>query len=233
MYPVSQTWRTLMAQGNHVFQTKVVIAGTTVPESRILGLSTSFRMFSGNQPSVGGCLSAELTLSLLAPDFSIPRMAPVEPFVRVTDGVQTSEWIPQGKFYIDTRETTANDDGLPILTIHGYDALLKAEGDFPDTTVSFPQTDVAVVGLIASELGVGIDSRTTDLMVNGYEIGLPVGYSMREVLENIAAMYAGNWLMSYDGELLLVAINGCPPETNYLVDAVGEPITFGGDRILV
>ena len=99
--------------------------------------------------------------------------------------------------------------------------------------MSFPQTDVAVVGLIASELGVGIDSRTTDLMVNGYEIGLPVGYSMREVLENIAAMYAGNWLMSYDGELLLVAINGCPPETNYLVDAVGEPITFGGDHILV
>ena len=56
---------------------------------------------------------------------------------------------------------------------------------------------------------------------------------MREVLSQIAAMYAGNWIMNYDGQLLLVAVNGIPPETNYLIDSQYDAITFGGDRILV
>ena len=56
---------------------------------------------------------------------------------------------------------------------------------------------------------------------------------MREVLENIAAMYAGSFIMSDTGELLLVTMFGIPKETSYLIDNVGFAITFGGDRILV
>ena len=56
---------------------------------------------------------------------------------------------------------------------------------------------------------------------------------MREVLENIAAMYAGSFIMSETAELLLVTMFGIPKETNYLIDNVGFAVTFGGDRILV
>ena len=56
---------------------------------------------------------------------------------------------------------------------------------------------------------------------------------MRETLSNIAAMYCGNWVCNYDGNLLLIAVNSIPKETNYLVDNYGFAITFGGDRILV
>lgn len=233
MYTVSSTWNTLIADNKHWFETRVDINGVSYYSDAIVSVSVQNTMFSGEQPGVGGCLSAELQLTMLAPSVTIPRMATVNPYVRVTNGTLTSEWIPQGKFFIDTRETTKNDDGLPVLTVHAYDSMLKAEGDFPDTTVSFPQTDINVVNMIATELGVGVDARTTALMTNAYQIGLPVGYSMREVLSNIAGMYAGNWIMNFDGDLLLVAVNGIPPETNYLVTAVGEPITFGGDRILV
>lgn len=233
MYSVSNLWNTLISADKHWFETRVDINGVSYYSDTIVSVSVQNTMFSGEQPGVGGCLSAELQLTMLAPSVTIPRMATINPYVRVTNGTQTSEWIPQGKFFIDTRETTKNDDGLPVLTVHGYDSMLKAEGDFPDTTVSFPQTDINVVNMIATELGVGVDARTTALMTNAYEIGLPVGYSMREVLSGIGSMYAGNWIMNFDGDLLLVAVNGIQPETNYLVTAVGEPITFGGERILV
>lgn len=233
MYTTSLLWDTLVSDPTHYFEVKAVIAGETYSQNQIKSMSAELRMFSEQQPGVGGCLSGELTLRIFGTATSIPRMAMVEPYVRVTNGVDTAEWIPQGKYFVDTRETTKNDDNLPVTTFHAFDAMLKAEGEFPNTTVAFPQTDIAVVNMIATELGVGIDDRTTALMTNAYQIGLPVGYSMREVLSNIAGMYAGNWYMSYDGELLLVAVNGIPPETNYLVDNSGDAITFGGDRILV
>ena len=233
MYNTSALWDTLIGDPTHYFEVKAVIAGVTYGQDSIKSMSAETRMFAEQQPGVGGCLSGELTLTLFAPATGIPRMALIEPYVRVTNGTQTAEWIPQGKYYIDTRETTKNDDNLPVTEFHAFDAMLKAEGEFPNTTVSFPQTDINVVNMIAAELGVGVDARTTALMTEAYQIGLPVGYSMREVLSNIAGMYAGNWYMSYDGELLLTAVNGIPPETNYLVDNAGDAITFGGDRILV
>lgn len=233
MYDVSALWRTLVVDENHWFETKVSIAGTTYGQDRIVSMTAELRMFAGEQPGVGGCISGELSVQMLAPSSAVPRMAIIEPFVRVTNGVQTSEWIPQGKFYVDTRETTKNDDGMPILTLHAYDAMLKTEADFPTVEHDFPETDATVINDIASALGVGVDPRTWEVVSHTYQISAPIGYSMREVLSNIASMYGGNWYMSYDGELLLTAVNGIPVETNYLVDNIGDAITFGGDRILV
>ena len=246
MYGVSALYNTIIAQENHWFETRLNINGTYYGQSVLMSVGATYRVFSEEQPTVGGCLAAELEVKMLAPSASIPRMAKVQPYVRVTDGTQTSEWIPQGVFYIDTRETTHNDDGLDILTLHCYDAMLKAEADFPSTTITFPAKDYRVVQLIAYAMGLqtsssasshgGIDPRTKTLMNNGsgiYNIGLPVGYSMREVLGNIAAMYCGNWIMTYDGKLRLVTLTELPDETNYLVTSQYEAITFGGDRILV
>ena len=170
-------------------------------------------------------------------------MATVNPYVRVwAQGYEDpSEWIPQGKYFIDTRETTDNNDGLPILSLHCYDAMLKAEADYPNTTDEWPKSDIDVVNEIAMTMGLqasveepdGIDTRTITAISNGYQIGLPAGQTMREVLSNIAAMYGGNWIMNYDGQLLLIKITDLPPETNYLVTIAGDPITFGGDRIIV
>lgn len=233
MYATSALWATLLAADGHYFVTKVSINGTEYTQDKIMELSVELRMFSGQQPGVGGCLSGELTLKMLAPSVTIPRMAEIIPYVQVTDGTQYSEWIPQGVYYIDTRETTKNDDNLPIMTFKAYDSMLKTEETYPDTTHAWPYADADVVREIADAIGVGVDPRTWALMTNAYQISAPLGYSMREVLGNIAAMYAGNWVMNYDGELLLIAVNGIPQETNYLVDSVGDAITFGGDRILV
>lgn len=246
MYSVSNLYNTIIAENNHTFETKVEINGVAYSESNLMSVSTKYRVFSEEQPTVGGCLAAELEVVMLAPSATIPRMAKVQPYVRVTDGTQTSEWIPQGVFFIDTREVTHNDDGLDILTLHCYDAMLKAEADYPSTSISYPAKDYRIVQIIAYAMGLqssssasshgGIDARTKTLMNNGsgkYNIALPVGYSMREVLSYIAAMYAGNWILTYEGKLRLVTLTELPDETYYLIDSAFEAITFGGDRILV
>lgn len=242
MQTTSALYNTIIAQTNHWFETRVRINGVYYGETQLMSVTATNRIFASEQPTVGGCLSGELEVKMLAPTVDIPRMAEVRPYVRVTDGTQTSEWIPQGVFYIDTRETTHNDNGLDILKLHCYDAMLKAEADYPSTSHSWPYSDKNVVKEIAWAMGLqanasdtsGIDSRTLTLMNKNYSIDLlPVGYSMREVLGNIAAMYAGNWIMNYEGQLRLITLTELPSETNYLVDNAYEAITFGGDRILV
>lgn len=227
MYDVSQTWQDLVVDPEHYFETKVSINGAEYAQDQLFEVSVDQSVFSEEQPTVGGCLAAELTVKLLSPSASIPRMAQVIPYVRVTDGTTYSEWIPQGLYYIDTRQKSNNNDGLDVLTLHCYDPMLKTEADYPGTTHDWPMTDIEVVEEIAQTIGVGVDPRTYDLITQAYDIGLPAGYSMREVLSNIAAMYAGNWVCNFDGDLLLVAINGIPRETNLLISHAYDYITFG------
>ena len=243
MQTVSALYNTIIAQTNHWFETKVTINGVTYGEDKLMSVTATNRIFASEQPTVGGCLSGELEVKMLAPTVAIPRMAEVRPYVRVLseEYPDADTWIPQGVYFIDTRETTHNDNGLDILKIHCYDAMLKAEADYPSTSHTWPYSDKNVVKEIAWAMGLqanasytsGIDSRTLTLMNKNYQIYAPIGYSMREVLGNIAAMYAGNWIMNYEGKLRLITLTELPSETNYLVDNAYEAITFGGDRILV
>lgn len=237
MYPTSATWDALLNDPDSVFETRVRINGTYYTKPALVSVSITRQAFAGEQPGVGGCIASELNLSMLKPSSAIPRMAKVEPFVRLVKGSTASEWIPQGKYWIDTRENSKNDDGLDVLKITAFDAMLKTEGDYPSTTHSWPATPERVVTDVSTAIGSGINSETLTLLRThtgtAYRIGLPVGYSMREVLSGIGSMFGGNWICDYDGKLELVTIWGLPAETNYLVDGTGDAITFGGDRILV
>ena len=241
MQTTSALYQSIISGTPHWFETRVRINGTYYGENSLMSLHVSHSVFSAEQPVVGGCLAAQLDLTMITPSAEIPRMAEVRPYVRVANKTQTSEWLPQGVFYIDTRETTHTNTGVEVLTLHCFDAMLKTEADYPSTSHSWPYSDINVVKEIAKTIGLqssisattGIDSRTLTLMNKAYQIALPAGYSMRETLSNIAAMYAGNWIMNYEGKLRLVTLTELPAETNYLIDSLSEAITFGGDRILV
>lgn len=240
MQSTTQLYQAILATPGHFFETKLVIAGVTYDKSTLIELSTSLDMFSGT-PEIGHAIAGQISVKMLAPAAEIPVMAQLKPYVRVCTATQHSEWLQQGVFYIDTRETTKNEVGENVLELHGYDAMLKAEADYPSTTHSWPYSDKNTVKEIAKAMGLqasisatsGIDPRTLTLMNKGYQIPAPIGYSMREVLGNIAAMYAGNWIMNYEGKLRLVTLTELPEETNYLIDETYSAITFGGDKILV
>ena len=222
-----------MADPNHWFETQVVIDGAgTFGETQLFAVSTSHRVFD-QTPEIGKAIAGEVNISMIKPDVDIPTMATLRPQSRAVNATQQSEWIPQGVYFIDTRQNSQNGNGLRVLTIHGYDAMLKAEQGFQSDNITGDSTDVEMVDEIASIMGVQVDPRTYTLMTKGYTIPLPAGYSCREVLGYIASMYVGCFIMSDDGKLRLVSMLELPPETNYLVTELGDTITFGGDRILV
>ena len=215
--------------------TAILVATTSAEsgfrESSIISMSTQKSIFSESNPTVGNCIAGQITVEMMKPKGDIPRRARLAPYVRLTNGKEHSEWIQKGVFFIDHREYSGDENERMV--INGYDHIILTEDEFPSSTHEWPRTDIDVVRDIATEIGTDLDIRTVQIMNKGYKINYPAGYSMREVLENIAAMYAGSFIMSDTGELLLITMFGIPKETNYLIDNAGFSVTFGGDRILV
>lgn len=228
MQSVSSTYTTILS-GKHRAEWKVAINGADYGEGVLLEIEINRSVFASS-PVLGSCISAEIDLSLIKPTVDIPRMAMIEPYVRITNGTLTSEWLPKGKFYIDTREYTKND-AVDLMKIHGFDAMLMAEQLCP--IENFPMTDIQAVNAIATYLGFTLDSDITSQVNHGYTVPIPAEYSCREVLGYIAAMYAGCFVMDDFGHLKLITINSMPAETSFLINGAGFAITFGGDRILV
>ena len=199
-------------------------------ENAIISMSTQKSIFPDSTPTVGNCIAGQITVDMVRPKGDIPRRARLSPYVRLTNGVEHSEWIQKGVFFIDHREYSGEENERMVIS--GYDHIILTEADFPSSTDEWPRMDIDVARDIASAIGTSVDARTPKIMNKGYKINYPAEYSMREVLENIAAMYAGSFVMSDTGELLLVTMFGIPKETSYLIDRAGFAITFGGDRIL-
>lgn len=234
MQQTSALYQSIIGADNHWFETQLVIDGAgTFGEADLFSISTSHQMFHGS-PTIGSAVAGEIQIKMVYPQgVSIPTMARLMPQVRVCNATQQSEWLAQGVYFVDTRERTVTDSGESVLELHGYDAMLKAEQPFQSNTITGDSTDVQMVNEIASIMGVEVDERTYDIMTAAYTIPLPTGYSCREVLGYIASMYVGAFIITDEGKLRLVSILELPPETNYLIDEVGDAIIFGGDRILV
>lgn len=228
MQAVSALWKTISAT-YHQTEYKVTVGDTEYDKSSIVGLSLSSGLFSGRTLAVGCCVSAQIDLTLQDVQ-SVPRNAEVKVYVRLTDGTQASEWLPYGVYYIDTRET-APESGT--LTLHCYDAMLKAEQTFvtEGDTGAWPRTMTAVVASICTRMGVELDSRTA--LNSTYTVEYPNDYTMREILGYIAAAHGGCWIMTPAGKLRLVTLGELPAESNSLVTEAGEAITFGGVSIHV
>ena len=214
-----------------------ILVGSSGPdsgfdESVLIAVKTALRVFSEDTPSIGDCISSQIDVSLLQPAAQIPRQARLVPYVRLTDGMRHSEWLQQGVYFIDTRESSGGETWKQM-TLHGYDAMLKAEADYPPSTLQWPAKDIDVVREIADAMGVAVDARTVAIMTRGYSIEYPADYSQRETLGYIASLYAGCFVMSDLGELRLIQLGSIPPETRYLVTKDGQAITFGGVRIRV
>lgn len=209
-------------------------------ENQLISVKITNELFSEDSPCVGSAVSSKIYLKMVLP-FGIEKTARIAVFVRATNGIKTSEWIPQGVYYVDTRKHTKSEFGTPALEINGYDAMMLTEKYYPsDDSHDYPMMDIDMVDFIASKMtppgsisGVSVDQRTYDIMTLGYKFSLPAGYSMREVLCMIAASYGGNFIISPAGELRLVRLNEIPMETSILITEDGYEILFGDDTILI
>lgn len=235
MQGTSQLYQALLADPSSMVQWQAEIAGVIYSQDRIVSCSVSNQLFASKTLSVGSCCGAEIDLSIRNPG-EIPRMAEIDLFARLSGKAGESEWIPKGVFYIDTREVDNRENSgntNDIMTIHGYDAMLKAEQVYlqQGDVGTWPRAMTTVVNEICTRMGVELDSRT---VLNGsYQVEYPNDYTMREVLGYIGAVNGGNWVITETGKLRLVRLNELPPETFLLVTENGSPIRFGEVRILV
>ena len=183
----------------------------TFEENKILSLSTERSLFSEDTFCIGSCACGEIDLEFFPTDqngneITIPTMAMIKPYYCLWqpstgsyDDVY-SEWVQKGVFFIDTRSINKTNGALKI---HGFDAMLKAENDYPSGDAEIT-SDMSIIEKIAQAMGIGIDPRTYSVITGNHNLGLPIGYSQRELLSGIAAMYCANFCISDFGDLLAV-----------------------------
>lgn len=200
---------------------------TGIRENALISVRASNQLFSGNTPSIGNAVSGQIDLEILDLGFYIPQMAEIRPYIRVTNGTDTSEWIPQGVYYIDTRLVTNNSDNLPVISITGFDAMLKAEQPYPYDAQTKAST---VVKNIARLIGLSeqIDAHVWEIIpsAGGDVIQCSGEWTAREHLQYIAALYGANWTITNENKLNLVRINDYPVEENLLTDEAGYTLNF-------
>ncbi len=234
MQEVSTRYQELLALPHEV-ESRLLIDGTAYTTPKLVkdSLQTVGALFSDTTPAVGGAVAGEISVQLLGvASSSVARMAELRPQVRlVGDSGDPSEWVAQGVYNVDKRSYNKQPG---VLTLHGYDKMLATEQWY--TGASDASTDIAIVNQICTQVGIELDSETAAFFTasgRSYVIAAPTDYTCRELLQTIAGCYGGNWMMTAVGKLRLVLLDSIPAETNYLVDGVGNAITFGGDRILV
>ena len=208
-------------------------------ENMLISVKTTKRTFSENKPSVGCCICGEVQVEMHMPIGEIKRMAQIMVFIRLVSNEDNSksEWVRKGVFYLDTRDNSKNQDNLDILTIHGYDAMMRANKIYPSNNLQWAAKDWQVIEDIASHMQVSINPTvweyipkwTDSSAKKGYMIPLPVEYTMREVLGYIGQMYGGNWIINDVGDLTFIPLWALPKETSILTDHLGNRLLFGQD----
>ncbi|MCI9677998.1 MAG: hypothetical protein HFF77_03350 [Oscillospiraceae bacterium] len=228
----SALWKTLWRTPGTTREYKFDIGGDIYGPDVEVSHSVDSGLYE--QFGIGGAATAKLTISLFAA--SIPRAASIKRYIRLRNGEQVSEWIPKGVFFVNRR---SEEDGY--WTVEAFDAMRKAEQPWePDQNLDFPLPMPDAASEFARIMGVEIDPRTK--LNPAYTIDYPASdpesdtgdyYSIRQELQWIAAAHAGNWIVTGEGQLLLVPLLSIPEETSYLVTEHGAAITFGGVRLLV
>ena len=232
MQKTSELYQALLRDPMHEKESRVRIAGRDYMQEDIVSLSTGGGLFS--TPDIGFCAARQIDLVLRRPG-EIPRQAEMRVFVRLRAGERASEWLPKGVYYISTRRL---DKRTGALTIHGFDAMRKA-GEVWITeayaTANWPMPQQKAAEDIARRMETTLDPRT--VLTSAYPVPYPTDdlgeVTMTDVLEWMAVVNAGNWVMSDEGRLLLLRFGDIPPETGYLVTEHGRAITLGGVRLLV
>lgn len=232
MHDVSALFTQIFNDPGHWDEVMLNIAGQEYTQANIVSVSISGGLF--DTPGIGNCASRQIDMEII-PIGTLPRQAQIQVFSRVCVDDQQSEWIPKGVFFFSTRET---DSTSGVMTVTGYDAMLKAEDVWLNEDYvydNWPMPQSVAVNDIAARMGVELDGRT--VLSEQFPVEYPVDEDgdlyMREALSYIAVSNAGNWIITDEGKLRLVRFGTLPEITRVLGTETGATILLGGVKILV
>lgn len=228
MHAVSDLFNQIFENPGHWTEVKLNIAGQEYTQSNIISVSISGGLF--DSPGIGNVNARQIDMEII-PIGTIPRQAQIQVFARVCVDNLQSEWIPKGVFFFSTREL---DKVSGILTVTGYDAMLKAENVWLNEDYvydNWPMPQETAVADIAQRMGIEVDCRT--VLSDDFPVEYPVDedgdLTMREALSFIAVSDAGNWIITDEGKLRLIRFDDLPEVEGVLVTEHGAPIVFAGE----
>ena len=174
------------------------INGVTYTERDIVDSGARILRRTFDSFGIGNVASAELDLEVW-PKGPIPDGAEVKIYAR--DNGASGNVEPLGTFY-----TGEPEDNGGTVTLHGYDALIKAEMPFKTYgTEAWPLSIEKVLNIVAQNIGVTVDSRTE--VVRRRMMDYPDEHTNWDILAYIAAAHGGNFILTRQNTLLLLPLN--------------------------
>ena len=196
-------WETARDDPNHVGELLITIDGTQYTGEDIASCEIE-RDLLENTVEVGNATAAVLTLEINQKGTIAKRAKVVVQYRLVLDDAKT-DYIPQGTYWINMREASGR-----YLKLTCYDAMLMGQQNYlSDTTADdWPKQESDCVAEIAQRIGVELDSRNSIGTGDNHTVSMPVGRTMRDVLQQIGAANGGNWCITPAGKLHLVPLAG-------------------------
>jgi hypothetical protein len=156
-------------------------------------------------------------------------MSNVDLYIRMNGDSGPTEWLPQGKFYIDTRKKS----GLATV-LECYDKVLMMESSFviEGETLTYPMAMSTALSTICTRLSLTFANPTA--IQSGFNIEYPNDLTMREVLGYIADANGGNFILNDSGDLqLVIPANGTSVATASYVNLYDDNDEQTFDKVIM
>ena len=213
MKTASAIYKMLRAVDTSLYEWRVLQGENIYELDQLKSITISSALTTNSGIDIGNANSAECRMTLIEESANWQRMAKFTIQFRIStpNGTTKSEWITIGVFYTDER----SEDKAGNLSIIGFDAMLKLEQTWADKIPeqllpsSFPITARAWATLIQTA-GLATFEDLTQLDDTVGFVGLNTTATIRDVLKSIAAVHAGNWMMTTTETLNLMQFVNTP-----------------------
>lgn len=212
MYPISPLYSDYLRRPNREFLVKALIDGVEYDNSVIVDFTVENSISSIDGFELGTAIPSKLVISLRTKRI-IPENAKIIPYLSlVLSGLTweqatypwedmhitweggSSDWIPLGEFYVDSREKV-ND----VWTFTCYDKLVFSDVAYV-SALSYPTSMQNVWDEICTSLGYTYDDSV--VINQAYQVPVaPTGYTKRQVMGYIAGANAANVITGKDGTI--------------------------------
>lgn len=198
MFPISPIYADYLKRPDREFIVMAVVGSEEYDDTKIVDFSIENSLSLTDGFAIGTAIPSKLTIKLRTNEV-IPANARIMPYLSLSMRGMTwlqaqypwedmkiswtgtgTDWLPLGEFFVDDREKV-ND----VWTFTCYDKLVFADAAYV-SSLTYPATQRAVFNEICNRLGWTYDSS---VVINAnYRIQAgPAGYTMRQVLQYIAA----------------------------------------------
>jgi hypothetical protein len=195
VYPVSDYFNSLVMAPNREFDVKILMNGTEYNSNKVVEFELYESIVEGEDYTIGAAVPTRLDLTIKTEDI-FPSNAEIKPYIKLYGDGASSEWMPFGVFYIDSRKYI-ND----VWEFVCYDKLMLANQPW-ETELYLPATMKEVIEEICDMLEIQI---CPDTVIRAYEVPLMTHeFTMRQVIGYIAACHGANARINKDGCLEFV-----------------------------